>query len=119
MLSGQPLFQRARAVRLLDTSGSQTQLPFIARPAEAQLATLGELFPPYAAADRVGRLRAKLFASGDARATRTFVVADLLGTFYRSEHGWAVVGYSHFPGVGAADPLDYTHVPDPVPERTA
>jgi len=113
------LAEYRRAVRLLDTSGVQARLPFTARPAHAQLATLRALFPPYAAADRVGRLRADLFVTGGARAARDFVVADLLGAFYRSRQGWATVGYSHYPGVGAADPLDYTRVLEPVPEHIA
>lgn len=112
------LAEYRRAVRLLDSSGSQRELPFRDRSTEVQLATLRALFPPYGATDLVGRLRAELVASRDVRAARALVVSDMLGAFYRSAEGWKTVGYSHYPGVGAADPLDYTRVPDVVSGRT-
>ncbi|MBL8136126.1 MAG: hypothetical protein JNL48_05845 [Acidobacteria bacterium] len=99
-----------RAVRLLDTSGAHDQ-PFAARAADAQRATLRALFPPYAHDSWGDRLRARLFTSRETRATRVFVVNDLLAMYFRSEPGWATVGYSHFPGVPAVDPLDYTRAP--------
>ena len=111
------LVEYQRAVRLLDATGPQAGVPFHARPVEAQLAALRALFPTYAATDRVRRVRVELFASRDARAARAFVVSDLLGAFYQTAEGWATVGYSHFPGVAAADPLAYTRAPDRMPER--
>jgi hypothetical protein len=35
----------------------------------------------------------------DERTVRTRVVPDLVGAYYRSASGWAVVGYAVFPGV--------------------
>lgn len=105
------LLEYRRAVRLLDTSGTHDR-PFAARSVDAQRATLLELFPPYTADAWGGRLRARLFTPRDARSARVFVVADLLAMYFRSAPGWATVGYAHFPGVAAADPLDYTRVPD-------
>jgi hypothetical protein len=40
---------------------------------------------------------------------RYFVVRDILKvSFQQTSAGWAIVGYSHYPGVPAADPRDYT-----------
>jgi hypothetical protein len=100
-----------RAVRLLDTAGRHDR-PFAARTVDVQRATLLELFPPYTTSAWGGRLRARLFTPHEARSARVFVVNDLLAMYFSSAPGWATVGYTHFPGVAAADPLDYTRVPD-------
>jgi hypothetical protein len=50
----------------------------------------------------------KFFVSKRKLAFREFVVRDILKAFYKSRAGWAVVGYSHFPGVPAKDPREYT-----------
>lgn len=105
------LLEYRRAVRLLDASGGDDR-PFAARPVDGQQATLLALFPPYTTAAWGGRLRARLFTPEAARSARVFVIADLLAAYFRSAQGWATVGYTHFPGVAAADPLAYTRVPD-------
>jgi len=43
----------------------------------------------------------------EALNVRTFVVPDLIGSYYRSPAGWAVVGYDAFPGM-CADLARYT-----------
>lgn len=50
----------------------------------------------------------KIFVSERTLAFREFVVKDILMAFYGSSAGWAIVGYSHYPGVPAADPREYT-----------
>lgn len=46
----------------------------------------------------------------DARVVRTRMVADLIGGFYGSPAGWAVVGYDAFPGA-CSDLTRYTAPP--------
>jgi hypothetical protein len=41
-------------------------------------------------------------------AFRAFVVRHIMLAFSRSSAVWAIVGYSHYPGVPAADPFEYT-----------
>jgi hypothetical protein len=45
-------------------------------------------------------------------AFRAFVVRHIMLAFSRSPAVWAIVGYSHYPGVPAADPFEYTRRPD-------
>ena len=75
---------------------------------EAREGVLNGLLWRYRSGDRLTRWLERILVSKRLRAFRQFVIADLLVEFYRSSHGWAVVGYSHYPGVPAADPLDYT-----------
>lgn len=48
-----------------------------------------------------------LFAPRSTLSFREFVLKDLLSAFYRSGAGWTLVGYVHYPGTPATDPLDY------------
>ena len=41
-------------------------------------------------------------------AFRTFVVRHIMLAFSRSPAVWAIVGYSHYPGIPAVDPFEYT-----------
>ncbi len=55
-----------------------------------------------------GRLKRAMMSS-EQKTFRDYVVKDiLLAVFRESPAGWALVGYSHYPGVPAADPRDYT-----------
>jgi len=58
------------------------------------------------------RLAAWTSYEAERRAYRvwTLVIKDLLQGFYRSAMGWAVVGYTHYPGV-PGDPREYTVAP--------
>lgn len=56
----------------------------------------------------LGRHAEAVAISAEALSLRRFVVADLLQAYYGSHWGWTTVGYSHYPGIPAADPLDYT-----------
>jgi hypothetical protein len=47
----------------------------------------------------------------EVREVRTRAVPDLIGAYYASEAGWAVVGYAAFPG-RCSDPTRYT-APEP------
>ena len=47
-------------------------------------------------------------------AFRAFVVRHIMLAFSRSPAVWAIVGYSHYPGVPAADPFEYARPPDAV-----
>lgn len=87
---------------------------------EAREAVLSGLLWRYRADERVTRWLERMFVSERLRAFRRFVVTDLLVAFYCSAHGWAVVGYTHHPGVPAADPFDYTRpVNRPRPRTSA
>jgi len=54
----------------------------------------------------------KYATSRDATALRKYIVTPMIDYYYRSPYGWAVVGYTSFPGVPPADPMVYTRRPD-------
>jgi hypothetical protein len=102
-----------RAVQLLDerAAAARSGKTFAALTREQRDAVLHALLWDYSGrrfVGTMGRLVENATASEEASALRRFVVADLLQAFYSSGYGWAVVGYTHYPGVPAADPLDYT-----------
>jgi hypothetical protein len=72
---------------------------------------LASLLWTYRAGDAMTSLLERVTSPRRVRALRELVVKDLLKAFYRSPAGWALVGYSHFPGVPAADPRDYSRPP--------
>lgn len=54
----------------------------------------------------------RMFLSRRKLWFRESVVKDLLiAIFQKTPVGWAMVGYSHYPGVPAVDPRDYTKLP--------
>jgi hypothetical protein len=57
---------------------------------------------------RLGNLFDRILGATEIPAFRIYVVEDLLRAFYRSAEGWAVVGYTNYPGVPARDPREYT-----------
>jgi hypothetical protein len=101
-------YQRAVALlqettnELLDTGQQFSELPMADRNA-----VLSELLEP-PRTGRIGHFFDRIFGSGEIPAFRAHVVRDLLQAFYRSPDGWAVVGYSNYPGVPARDPREYT-----------
>lgn len=66
-------------------------------------------------ADKSVPILERIFLSKRESAFRDFVARDILMAFYRYHGGWALVGYSHYPGVLAADPRDYTRPLDSLP----
>jgi hypothetical protein len=99
-----------RAVRLLDTTAHSTAKasPFRDLTVPERNAVLQMLLWRYDIGDEVISRLEKFATSRDASALRQYVVTPMLEYYYRSPDGWAVVGYKHFPGVPAADPLAYT-----------
>lgn len=75
---------------------------------EARNKVLGHLLWQYDADDRVVRKLEKIEASKKALALRVFVMEPLIEHYYRSTFGWAVVGYTSFPGNPPHDPRAYT-----------
>ena len=71
---------------------------------------LGSILWRYQAEEIVKRRLERIFISRRRQAFRDFVVKDILVSFFRGSPivGWAIVGYSHYPGVPAEDPRDYT-----------
>ena len=72
---------------------------------------LKSLLWAYRGRSAIAPLLERLTSPRRVLALRELVVRDLLTAFYRSPAGWALVGYAHFPGVPAADPLDYARPP--------
>ena len=102
-----------RAARLLDerTAASRAGAAFADLSRAQRDAILHSLLWSYSGRRFVGataRFAEGITVSEDALSLRRFIMADLLHAYYSSPQGWAVVGYSHCPGVPAADPLDYT-----------
>ena len=89
--------QRAGDESLLEAY--RTTVRLLTRVARARFATLD-------VARRVGVVRRHDLGraversgdSGEARVIRARVVPDLIGAYYGSPAGWAVVGYTAFPG---------------------
>jgi hypothetical protein len=71
---------------------------------------LKKLLWQYPGHDRIVRKVEKLAASRDALALRMYVMDPLIEHYYRSQYGWAVVGYKSFPG-RPRDPRAYTTLP--------
>lgn len=97
-------------VALLDAASANRQgaaARFAGLHLDDRTAVLQSLLWSYRAADTLHRYLEALFLSRRQLAFRRFVVADILSAYYRSPFGWKIVGYSHYPGVPAADPLDY------------
>lgn len=69
---------------------------------------LGLILWRYRADELVRPLLENMVVSERKLRFRQFVVKDIIRAFYESRAGWAVVGYSHYPGVPAADPREYT-----------
>lgn len=72
---------------------------------------LHKLLWQYSARDRVVPKVEKIAASRDALALRMYVMEPLIEYYYRSQYGWAVVGYKSFPGRPQLDPRAYTRLP--------
>ncbi|MEP6572052.1 MAG: hypothetical protein ABJD11_05125 [Gemmatimonadota bacterium] len=99
------------AARLLLELGRKYQsptVPFGDLPLHERSGILESLLTPYAANNRLMKSTEPLFTSESKQRLRKLVVHDLLDAWYRSAGGWAVVGYTHFPGVPASDPLEYS-----------
>ena len=92
------------AVKLLEGRRSNR---FAALPIGEREEIVGALLWKYGARDRKMHRLEQVFVSKARRAFRTFVAKDLIEALYGSPVGWAIVGYSHYPGVPAADPRDY------------
>lgn len=84
---------------------------FAALPAAERTRLLDSVLWTYDGSSYLRRQLERATISSPALALRRLVIADIVAAFYRSEHGWAVVGYPHHPGVPAADPRDYTRPP--------
>ena len=66
----------------------------------------------YGSEDGVMRRLERIFISRRKLAFRDFVVSDIIVASVKEPHvGWSIVGYSHYPGVPAARPRDYTGQP--------
>jgi hypothetical protein len=102
-----------RCVRALDATASTPSAPFRDRPRVDQVAAVDAVLPNYAGQPRWRRAAARLLAAPADVALRQLVAGDLLAAYYRTRAGWAAVGYVHFPGVAATDPLAYATSPRP------
>jgi hypothetical protein len=58
----------------------------------------GQRFSALEPAQRVEMVRRERLMSRDVRAEDPAVVRDLVGAYYASPSGWALVGYDTFPG---------------------
>jgi hypothetical protein len=75
---------------------------------------VGSILWRYSSEEALKRRLERIFIFRRKIAFRDFVVRDILVTlFQKSSVGWAIVGYSHYPGVPAADPRDYTRALEP------
>jgi hypothetical protein len=94
-----------RATRdLFDSAAGFSALPVIDRHA-----VLRELLETRrTGVRRLGNLFDRIFGATERPAFRIYVVQDLLQAFYRSADGWALVGYTNYPGVPARNPREYT-----------
>lgn len=94
-----------RTTRALFDSGPA----FSALPVTNRNAVLGELLETRrTGVRRLGNLFDRIFGATEIPAFRIHVVQDLLQAFYRSADGWALVGYTNYPGVPAKDSREYT-----------
>lgn len=71
---------------------------------------LRKLLWQYRGDDLIRQKVEKITASQDALALRIYVMGPLIEHYYRSPHGWAVLGYESFPGQ-PHDPRAYTLPP--------
>ena len=102
-----------RCVRALDATAPAPAAPFRDRPRVDQVAAVAAVLPNYAGQPRWRRAAARLLAAPTELALRQHVAGDVLAAYYRTGAGWAAVGYGHFPGVAASDPLGYATSPHP------
>lgn len=95
-------------VVLLDGEAQQRGADgFAAASPEARQAVLESLLWSHPNTNVVAGYLEQAFSSPQALAMRRFVLSDLLAAFFASPDGWSLLGYQHFPGVPAVDPLDY------------
>lgn len=99
-----------RSVMLLDRLAARMKAghSFALLPFEERDRALKRLFRPYPHPEqepawrRLGRLTSRnvhlLLDTGARRALRHQVMRDLLGWYFTTERGWAVVGWTEFPG---------------------
>lgn len=66
----------------------------------------------YSGQDSIRPKLEKLTAGRDALALRAYVMQPMIEYYYRTQYGWAVVGYESFPGRPPRDPRAYTRPPD-------
>jgi hypothetical protein len=70
---------------------------------------LGSILWRYSSEDGLKRRLERILISRRKIAFRDFVVRDIIvASFKEPPVGWAIVGYSHYPGVPAANPREYT-----------
>jgi hypothetical protein len=100
-----------RAVQLLDERARRLGA-MAPRFSQLSLAdrqrVLGSLLWAYRGEDLLWRYAEAILLRKRVLSFRRFVVTDVLVAGYRASYGWAIVGYSHYPGIPAADPRDYT-----------
>ncbi|MPZ78682.1 MAG: hypothetical protein GEU77_19450 [Deltaproteobacteria bacterium] len=101
-----------RAVALLDeTAESVTAVggKFAELPVSQRQRILEDILWEYRAEQTRVRQFEAIFSPAGTLAFRNFVVRDILEAFFRKLPGeaWAIVGYSHYPGV-PADPRTYS-----------
>lgn len=98
------------AVKLLDekTPGAAGRPDFAGLGLAEREKVLASILWKYRAGESLKARLALIFAPGRTLAFREFVVKDLLAAYYRSPAAWSLLGYAHFPGTPAADPLEYT-----------
>ena len=78
---------------------------------------LGSILWRYRSGEALKSRLQRIVSSREKIAFRSFVVRDILVTsFQETPLGWAIIGYSHYPGVPAADPKDYTGHPELSPK---
>jgi len=106
-------YQRAAALLNATSTGMYgqgAQRPFVDLSHPQRDKVLQTLLWRYPANDRIVGKVEKLSAGLDAIALRIYVMGPLIGHYYRSPYGWAVVGYESFPGRLPLDPRAYTRV---------
>lgn len=93
-----------------DQFGHGGLLPFANLPLSRRDKVLKKLLWPYPGHDRILRKVEKVTVSQDTLALRVYVIEPLIEYYYRSPYGWAVVGYTSFPGKPPRDPRAYTRL---------
>lgn len=98
-----------RAVLLLDESASQFGgMGFKELSIERRQQVIRAVMPMFSMDDSVGRVLNRVTVAPRRRAFAAFVVRRVNQAIYSTPVGWQVVGYKHYIGMPAEDPLEYT-----------
>lgn len=106
------LAQYRAAVNLLDeTALLRIGLTFRELSVAQRQDVVRALFPPISPDSRAGRVFNKIFVSPRRRQFADHALRRMNQAIYRTSMGWRIVGYQHYIGTPAADPLEYSTPP--------